>query len=96
MKGVEQVFAENPSKSAAFYMQLYKKLSIEQRAEFEALPVIRQIGLMNVPIRRQNMYKKSGVNAYLISKPKQRNTERMTKSLRATEREGFYEDDMLV
>lgn len=63
---VEQVFAANPNLSAAHYKRLYvRMLTAEQKEQFAALPVERQMGLLCVPVRRQKRYKESGVEAYV-------------------------------
>lgn len=63
---VEEVFAENPSLSADHYKRLYARvLTAEQKEQFAALSVERQMGLLCVPVRRQNRYKKTGLEAYL-------------------------------
>ncbi len=63
---VEQVFAGNPSLSADHYKRLYARvLTDEQKEQFAALPVDRQMGLMCVPVRRQKRYKETGIDAYM-------------------------------
>lgn len=63
---VEEVFAENPSLSADHYKRLYARvLTAEQKEQFAALSVERQMGLLCVPVRRQNRYKKTGLDAYI-------------------------------
>lgn len=79
MKGVALIFAQCPGKSAEFYKKLYLGLDENQRKDFANLSIEQQIGLLKVPVRRQNRYRKSGIEDYLTSAPSKRNPNLMKK-----------------
>lgn len=72
----EQVFERNnQNDSSAYRARLYEMLSNDQRNEFKALPIERQVWLLQVPLKRQAQYKKNGVEHYLssLSQPRKPN-----------------------
>lgn len=89
----EQVFEQNSKNSgAASRARLYGMLTNDQRIGFKALPVERQMWLLQVPVKKQAQYKKNGVEHYLEMRETERDPEakskkKMTKQYKREEKQ---------